>query len=88
MKALKSEDDVSDVGNVGFREDTPKLPAECSNEMGEAITSAFVIGIPSSPAMYLSKLLSILVLIQHIPDRQQPFLTSFILSFTMINSCT
>jgi len=41
MKALKSEDDVSDVGNVGFRE---KLPAECSNEMGEAITSAFVIG--------------------------------------------
>ena len=44
MKALKSEDDVSDVGNIGFREDTPKLTAECSNEMGEAITSAFVIG--------------------------------------------
>ena len=44
MKVLKSEDDVSDVSNVGFSEDTTKPPADCSNEMGEAITSAVVVG--------------------------------------------
>ncbi|MFZ0224255.1 MAG: hypothetical protein WAM42_21450 [Candidatus Nitrosopolaris sp.] len=33
MKVLKSEDDVSDVSNVSFSEDTTKPPADCSNEI-------------------------------------------------------
>jgi hypothetical protein len=37
VKVLKSEDDVSDVGNVGFSEDTTKPPADWSNEMGKVI---------------------------------------------------
>jgi hypothetical protein len=43
-ESLTCEDDVSDVGNVGFSEDSPKPPADCNNEMGEAITSIVVIG--------------------------------------------
>jgi len=39
VKVLKSEDDVSDLGNVGFSEDTTKPPADCRNEMGEAIVT-------------------------------------------------
>ena len=42
LRRQSSKEGVSDVSNVGFSEDTPKPPADCSNEMGEAITSAVV----------------------------------------------
>ena len=43
-ETLTCEDGVSDVSNVGFSEDSPKQTTDCSNEMGEAITSAVIIG--------------------------------------------
>jgi hypothetical protein len=44
LRRQSSKEGVSDVSNVGFSEDTPKPPTDCSNEMGEAITSAVVVG--------------------------------------------